>query len=157
MTDTAAFGFSTGTGHLTIKLAQAESEDEDTKTVLSVPWRKMASTRRREILIPEGTSPQQVRRIRSENRATLVASIARSRRWLNELITDPTASSESIAKREQCSIRNVYRTLSLAFLAHDLVKAAIEGRLPHGMGVTRFADLPVEWSRQRRILGLASR
>ena len=90
----------------------------------------MASTRRREIPIPEGTSPLQVRRIRSENRVTLVASIARSRRWLNELISDPAASLDSIAKREQCSIRNVNRTLSLAFLAPDLVKAAIEGRLP---------------------------
>jgi site-specific DNA recombinase len=72
------------TDHLIVKLVQMESEGDDTRpeTVLSVPWHKMASTRRREILIPEGTSPQQVRRIRSENRATLVASIARSRRWL---------------------------------------------------------------------------
>jgi site-specific DNA recombinase len=52
---------------------------------------------------------------------------------------------------------DVNRTLSLAFLAPDLIKAAIEGRFPHGMGVTRFADLPAEWSRQRRILGLAPR
>ena len=37
---------------------------------------------------------------------------------------------------------------SLAFLAPDLVKAAIDGRLPHGMGVARLADLPAEWSRQ---------
>ena len=146
------------TDHLIIRLVQAESEDDDPRleTVLSVPWQKVASTRRHEILIPEGTSPQQVRRIRSENRATLVASIARSRRWLNELIIDPTASAESIAKREQCSVRKVNRTLSLAFLAPDLVKAAIDGRLPHGMGVTRLADLPAEWSRQRQILGLAS-
>jgi hypothetical protein len=27
-------------------------------------------------------------------------------------------------------------------------------RLSHGMGVTRLADLPAEWSRQHRILGL---
>ena len=95
--------------------------------------------------------------MRSENRATLVASIARGRRWLDQLITDPAASAESIAKRKQCSVRNVNRRLSLAFLAPDLVKAAIDGRLPHGAGVTRFADLPAEWSRQRRILGLAPR
>jgi hypothetical protein len=146
------------TDHLIIKLVQPESEDDDTRpeTVLSVPWQKMASTRRREILIPVDTSPQQVRGIRSENRATLVASIARSRRWLHELVTDPAASAESIAKRERCSVRKVNLTLSLAFLAPDLVKAAIDGRLPHGMGVTRLADLPAEWSRQRRILGLAS-
>ena len=34
------------------------------------------------------------------------------------------------------------------FLAPDLVKAAIEGRLPRGMGVARLCDLPAEWSRQ---------
>lgn len=95
-----------------------------------------------------------VRRIRSENRATLVASIARGRRWLDELITDTVANAEIIAKREGCTGRQVNMTISLAFLAPDLVKAAIEGRLPHGMGVRRLRDMPPEWSRQRQTLGL---
>ena len=47
-------------------------------------------------------------------------------------------------------------TISLAFLAPNLVKAAIEGRLPHGMELARLADLPAEWSRQHQILGLLS-
>jgi hypothetical protein len=34
------------------------------------------------------------------------------------------------------------------------VKAAIEGRLPRGIGVTRLRDAPVEWSRQHAMLGL---
>ena len=58
------------------------------------------------------------------------------------------------AAREGCSARQVNMTISLAFLAPDLVKAAIEGRLPHGHGVTRMRDLPAEWPRQRRMLGL---
>jgi site-specific DNA recombinase len=45
-------------------------------------------------------------------------------------------------------------TISLAFLAPRLVKAAIEGKLPHGMGVSRLIDLPAEWSRQHQMLGL---
>jgi len=45
-------------------------------------------------------------------------------------------------------------TISLAFLAPNLVKAAIDGRLPRGMGVARLTDLPAEWSRQRQMLGL---
>jgi site-specific DNA recombinase len=45
-------------------------------------------------------------------------------------------------------------TISLAFLAPDLVKAAIEGRLPLGMEVARFCDLPAVWSRQHEVLGL---
>src|SRR2546430_17447867 len=82
------------------------------------------------------------------------SSIARGRRWLNELIADPTANAASIATRDGCSVRKVNMTISLAFLAPDLVKAAIEGRLPHGMGVVRLADLPAEWSRQHQMLRL---
>jgi hypothetical protein len=47
-------------------------------------------------------------------------------------------------------------TISLAFLAPDIVEAAIDGRLLHGMGVTRLTDLPAEWSRQREMLSLPS-
>jgi len=44
--------------------------------------------------------------------------------------------------------------ISLAFLAPDLVKAALEGRLPRGIGVAGLVDLPAEWSRQYDIIGL---
>jgi len=142
---------------LIVKLLQGERAANDAagpQNTLSIPWRKTASTRRREILLPEGIAPQNTRRIRSENRATLVASIARGQRWLEELVTDSTATAESIAKREGCTARKVNMTISLAFLAPDLVKAAIDGRLPHGMGVVRLADLPAEWSQQYALLGL---
>jgi hypothetical protein len=45
-------------------------------------------------------------------------------------------------------------TISLAFLAPNLVKAAVEGRLPQGIGVARLFDAPVTWSRQHQMLGL---
>lgn len=47
-------------------------------------------------------------------------------------------------------------TISLAFLAPDLVKAAIDGRLLHGMGIARLIDLPAEWPRQHKVLGFPS-
>jgi site-specific DNA recombinase len=46
-------------------------------------------------------------------------------------------------------------TVSLAFLAPDLVKATIDGRLPRRIGVTRLRDAPLEWSRQHAMLGLS--
>jgi site-specific DNA recombinase len=46
--------------------------------------------------------------------------------------------------------------ISFAFLAPDLVKATIDGRLPHGMGVARLADSPAEWSKQHQLLGLST-
>src|ERR1700716_1531611 len=143
---------------LVIELANAKGANPKRKrsrNVIEVPGCKTPSTRRREVLVPEAGPPQDARPIRSENRAILVASIARGRRWLDELIADPPAHTESIAGREGCSVRKVNMTISLAFLAPDLVKAAIDGRLPHGMGVARLCDLPAEWSRQRQMLGLA--
>jgi site-specific DNA recombinase len=141
---------------LIIHLAQNEGTNRKASDEgsLRIAWCKEPTTRRREILLPEGTSQQNARPIRSETRATLVASIARGRRWLDELATDVAATAETIAEREGCSARKVNMTISLAFLAPDLVKAAIDGRLPHGMGVARLADLPAEWSKQYQLLGL---
>jgi site-specific DNA recombinase len=142
---------------LVIELTNAKgigSKRSRSRNTVKVPWQKTPLRRRREILMPASVPPQDARAMRSENRALLIASIARGRRWLNELIADPTANTASIATRDGCSVRKVNMTISLAFLAPDLVKAAIEGRLPHGMGVVRLADLPAEWSRQHQMLGL---
>ncbi len=45
-------------------------------------------------------------------------------------------------------------TLSLAFLAPDLVKAAIDGNLPRGFNTTRLVDLSMLWPEQWSALGL---
>jgi len=123
-------------------------------SILNVPWHKTPSTRQREMLLPAGMPRQHARPIRSESRALLVASIARGRRWLAELLAEGKPNAESIAKRERCSVRQVNLTISLAFLAPTLVTAAIEGRLPRGVGVERLRDAPIEWSRQHAMLGL---
>jgi site-specific DNA recombinase len=125
------------------------------RNMLRVPWHKTPFRRRREILVPASVPPQDARPMRSETRALLIASIARGRGWLRELIADAKASAESIARRERCSVRQVNMTVSLAFLAPDLVKATIDGRLPRRIGVTRLRDAPVEWSRQHAMLGLS--
>jgi hypothetical protein len=95
--------------------------------VIKVLWHKTPSIRRREFLVPEAGPTQDARPIRSENRVLSVAPIARGRRWLDELIADPTANTDSIAGRDGCSVRKLNMTIWLAFLAPDLVKAAIEG------------------------------
>jgi site-specific DNA recombinase len=118
---------------LVIELGNAKGAGPKRKrirNVIEVPWHKTPSTRRREVLVPEAGPSRDAHPIRSENRAILVASIARGRRWLGELIADPTANTESIAGREGCSVRKVNMTISLAFLAPDLVKAAIAQHAP---------------------------
>jgi hypothetical protein len=81
-------------------------------------------------------------------------AIARGREWLSEIETG-TATIDGIAAREACSKRHVSMTISLAFLAPSLVNAAVDGRLPRGIGVARLFDAPVAWSRQQQMLGFA--
>jgi len=74
--------------------------------------------------------------------------------WLDEIAAGTVTDVEQIAAREKCSLRKVNMTSRSPYLAPDLVKAAIEGRLPHGIGVARLCDGPAEWSRQYRMFGL---
>jgi hypothetical protein len=134
----------------------ASSDTEDQPIVLSIPWTKRPNKRHREILIPNGAKHCDIRPIRAETRATLVRAIARGRLWLSQIETGAVANVQDIAAREKCSKRHVNMTLSLAFLAPSLVKAAVEGRLPHGIGVARMFDLPLGWARQYEILGLVA-
>jgi site-specific DNA recombinase len=145
-------------GKLVIKLVRGQGRKRRAKgdLILHIPWHKPPSKRRREILMPDAVEPRNARPIRAETRATLVAAIARGRGWLKEIIDNANITVESIAKREKCSLRQINMTISLAFLAPNLVKAAIEGRLSRGIGVTRLRDAPAEWSRQHAMLGLVS-
>jgi site-specific DNA recombinase len=122
--------------------------------VLSIPWQKPPSKRARKILLPHGRSRDNLRPERAERRARLVCAIARGRRWLQEIVTGSVTDAEHLAKRERCTVRQVNMTLSLAFLAPRLVKAAVEGRLPRGINIERLRDPSAEWSRQFEELGL---
>ena len=70
--------------------------------------------------------------------------------YLQNLLT----TVAELCLREKCSVRQVNMTISLAFLAPNLVKAAVEGRLPRGVGIERLRDPPTEWSWQFEALGL---
>ena len=135
--------------------ASEASNYKPKRRVLQIPWKKPPSKRRREIIPPSLSNGKDSRPIRIETRATLVAAIAQGRTWLNELVTGTISNIDAIATREHCSVRRVNMIISLAFLAPDLVKAAVDGSLPHGLGVTRHYDPPAEWSRQYLQLGLA--
>jgi hypothetical protein len=124
---------------------------------LLIPWKKMPAKRPREIIPPASgiSSRTDHRPIRAETRAKLVASIAKGRHWLEELSSGTVTSAAQIAARERCTTRQVNMTISLAFLAPALVQAALEGRLPRGVGVANLRDAPAEWSGQHAMLGLA--
>jgi len=131
-----------------------DSEDPADDRLLSIPWQKPPFKRFREILLPHGSSRKETRPERPERRLRLVNAIARGRRWLDEIISGTVTDVDQIASRERCSVRHVNMTISLAFLAPKLVRAAVEGRLPRGINIERLRDLPAEWRRQFEALGL---
>jgi DNA invertase Pin-like site-specific DNA recombinase len=139
--------------HFAVKLAQSNLNAND----LVIPWTKTTAKRPREIILRASTSPRHDERpIRAETRARLVTAIAKGRHWLDELIGGRITSVEEIAATENCTVRQVNMTISLAFLAPSLVQAAVDGRLPRGIGIANLRDAPVEWSLQHARLGLAS-
>ena len=92
--------------------------------------------------------------MRQSARLLLIDALRKAHRWLDELLAEPRQTVEAIASREGKTERSIRMTLSLAFLAPDLVKAAVEGCLPRGFGLTRLIDLPIAWSDQWEALGL---
>jgi DNA invertase Pin-like site-specific DNA recombinase len=126
----------------------------DRVPALLIPWTKPPSKRFKDILLPAAIERHRVRPIKFERRAALLKSIARGRAWLDEIISNST-TVEAIAARQKCSVRYVNMTISMAFIAPRLVKAAVAGRLPRGIGVAALRDMPAEWSLQFDRLGLA--
>jgi site-specific DNA recombinase len=133
--------------------ADRASDSPDDQS-LTIPWQKPPSKRSRQILLPHNASRSDVRPEQFERRARLVSAIARGRRWLDDVVSGRVTTVAELCTREKCSIRQVNMTISLAFLAPNLVKAAVEGRLPRGIGIERLRDPPTEWSRQFEALGL---
>jgi len=88
------------------------------------------------------------RPVRAEARTKLLVAIAKGRRWLEQILSGETADIEAIAKREGLAERSTRMMLSFAFLAPDIVKAAVNGTLPRGFGVSRLTELPVGWTKR---------
>ena len=128
----------------------AEGQDR----MLTLPWARPSSRRRREIIHRVGEAQQPLRAMRTKAREGFIKALRDAHRWLDELLYDPTQTIESLAVREGKSERSIRMTLSLAFISPVLAEAAMEGRLPRGFCVKRLTDLPMLWSEQWRAIGL---
>ena len=137
---------------LTFKSAEGVEAEADSATV-SIPWAKASSARKREIL--GNQSQSDARPIRTEAWTRLLKGIAQGRRWLELLLDGSAADIVALASMHQISEKTVRSTLNVAFLAPDVVQAAIDGKLPRGLGISQMTDLSADWSEQRRQLGIA--
>ncbi len=100
------------------------------------------------------TAPRTTGQFQLSGGTLLLRSVGKGRSWLKELLAGETKDPETIARREGRSKRSVQMLISLAFVAPDIIEAAVRGTLPRGLGLTRLMDLPALWSEQRQLLGL---
>jgi site-specific DNA recombinase len=135
---------------LELLLASEDENEPDTTSVrtVTVPWSPPRARVRREV-VSAGTSADPVKPMRSDTRETLLAAMAKARRWCAELSASPDASFAAIASREGYGERYVRSILPLAFLAPEVITAAVEGRLPESCGVSRLvAHCSPSWREQ---------
>lgn len=130
---------------LEIRLISASPEGQGATIV--APWKRPRGRPRRQIIGVADEGPR--RPMRSETRARLVEGIAKARGWIDGLVQGRFAGTREIAEREGCSERSVRMVLNLAFLAPDLVTAAVEGTLPNTTGIAQLISAPADWGRQR--------
>ena len=137
---------------VTIRPDTLELELTDDR-LLQIDWTATPSRRRREIIVPAGTSAS-IRPMKVEDRDRILKAIGQGRRWLAELTDGIVASPDAIASREITSERTVRNTIALAFLSPAIVAAIVDGRLPRGIGIARLVELPAAWSEQHHAIGL---
>ena len=90
----------------------------------------------------------------------LLKTLARGRRWFEQLAAGRAASIPEIARREGVNVRYVGRLVRLAFLAPEIVEAIAAGRQPAGLTaelLTRRTRLCADWEGQKRGLGFDSK
>jgi DNA invertase Pin-like site-specific DNA recombinase len=126
---------------------------------IRLAWMPPNHRRRRSITAPTAgndlSAPPSRSVIRAEARARLLIAIATGRMWLDQLIRGDVDFS-AIAEREGRSERSVRMIVSIAFLAPEIVAAAVAGTLPRGLGLSDMTDLPMDWAEQRKALRLPS-
>ena len=87
-----------------------------------------------------------------------VGSIARGRRWSDDLLAGRVESVAAVAVREGVLSNYVRRLIRLAFLAPKIVEAIAAGHQPPELtakALTKRIELPLLWNEQERAVGIS--
>jgi site-specific DNA recombinase len=123
---------------------------------ISVPWRP-TSSRPARVIVDAATRELGGSSLRQKDQQRLLTTIKRSLSWMDELLSGRVPDLETIAQRDGLSVRGVRLMLNLAFLSPRLIEAALQDRWPAGITASDLAhDLPMNWSDQHRLIGLAT-
>ncbi|MEQ8656640.1 MAG: recombinase family protein [Hyphomicrobiales bacterium] len=85
----------------------------------------------------------------------LVDQLKLAHQWWQGVVSGKASSITRLAAREQVDPSEVSRTITLAFLAPDIVRAILNGTQPPSLtldALRRARPLPADWEQQRQIL-----
>jgi DNA invertase Pin-like site-specific DNA recombinase len=85
----------------------------------------------------------------------LIAVVKSAHRWFEGLKAGRCSSIAEIARREALDTAEVSRSISLAFLAPDIVEMILKGHQPPALTLERLRaarPLPLDWDEQRTLL-----
>lgn len=87
---------------------------------------------------------------------TLLKALAQAHRWKRMLESGSVRSLNELAVAEKINPSYLTRIYRLTLLAPDIVEAILDGRRPRTVQLADLmGELPVEWERQREIVGLS--
>ena len=90
--------------------------------------------------------------IAHSTRSSILCAIARSRRWMDQILSGEIGSFEEIAAAENLAVRHVRFLAPLAYLSPRIIEAIIDGAAPANLTVSNLARaLPHSWAEQERM------
>ena len=121
---------------------------------IRIPMKLKRRGGRKEIIVPEGNAPGV--KVAAPPQEPFVLAIAQAHRWQEMIDSGQYETARDLAKHLRVSREYVTRTLSLNYLAPDIVQAILDGREPSGLSLGKLArPLPLLWNEQRAQLGFA--
>jgi len=121
--------------------------NDTTPITLVLPWARQNLTAVKGVL----QAPSPASNLTPEMRKSFLIAIAKTRGWIDDLVSGRTASFAEIAAHEGKTERYIRLLASLAFTSPRIITALIEGTGPADLSVAELAKaLPFSWAEQER-------
>ncbi|MBU3888575.1 recombinase family protein [Methylosinus sp. KRF6] len=121
-------------------------------TKIGIPFAPTKNPRKGVVYAPGG----EAKHLGAEASEQLLASVARSRRWMEAILAGRIASFEEIAAAENLNESYVRRLAVLAFLSPKILRAIVSGVAPASCTVSALTlSLPFAWDAQERKFEIA--
>ena len=133
---------------ITLKTQKGQAAAGDALIPITLPF--YSKKRLQKGIIQQATPDAQ----RAEtDRITLITTIARSKKWIKELLEDPGLDFAAIAKREKLSERYVRTIATLAYVSPKIIEALSDGQTHTDLTLSQLIrPLPLSWAQQDALL-----